>query len=71
MTENNYPELINTLLKIESDLNEVCVPDELIAIIDRIEQKIKDKRILVDIVAKILKIGLHFYIAIKIGVITF
>ena len=71
-TDNkNYPELINALLKIESDLHDACATDELIAIIDRMEQKIKDKTILTDIVAKILKIGLHIYRAIKIGAITF
>ena len=69
--DKNYPELINALLKIESDLHDACATDELIAIIDRMEQKIKDKTILTDIVAKILKIGLHIYRAIKIGAITF
>ena len=69
--DRNYPELVNALLKIESDLFDACATEELIAIIDRMEQKIKDKTILTDIFAKILKIGLHIYRAIKIGAITF
>ena len=69
--DKNYPELINALLKIESDLWEGCATEELLAILDRLDQKIKDKTILTDIVAKILKIGLHIYRAIKIGAITF
>ena len=69
--EKNYPELINALLKIESDLWEACASDELVAIIDRLEQKIKDKTIWTDIFAKVLKIGLHIYRAIKIGAISF
>ena len=71
ISERNYPELITALLKIESDLWDSCASDELVAIIDRFEQKIKDKSILKDIIAKVLKIGLHIYRAIKIGAISF
>ena len=71
ISERNYEELINALLKIERDLWESCASDELIAIIDRFEIKVKDKTILNDVIAKILKIGLHFYRAIKIGAISF
>ena len=71
ISERNYPELINALLKIENDLWDTCASDELVAIIDRFEMKIKDKTILTDIIAKILKIGLHIYRGIKIGAISF
>ena len=71
ISERNYPELINALLKIENDLWDTCASDELVAIIDRFEMKIKDKTILTDIIAKVLKIGLHIYRAIKIGAISF
>ena len=71
ISERNYPELINALLQIEADLWDSCASDELVAIIDRFEQKIKDKTILTDIIAKVLKIGLHIYRAIKIGAISF
>ena len=71
ISERNYPELINALLQIESDLWEACASDEIVAIIDRFEKKIKDKTILTDIIAKVLKIGLHIYRAIKIGAISF
>ena len=70
-TDKNYPELINALLQIESDLWDACASDEIVAIIDRFEKKIKNKTILTDIIAKVLKIGLHIYRAIKIGAITF
>ena len=71
ISERNYPELINALLQIESDLCDACASDEIVAIIDRFEKKIKDKTILTDIIAKVLKIGLHIYRAIKIGAISF
>ena len=71
IVERKYDELAVALLKIESDLWNSCATDELVAIIDRFDQKIKDKTILKDIVAKILKIGLHIYRAIKIGAISF
>ena len=71
ISERNYPELITALLKIESDLWDSCASDEIVAIIDRFDKKIKDKTILTDIIAKVLKIGLHIYRAIKIGAITF
>ena len=71
ISERDYPELINALLKIESDLWDSCASDEIVAIIDRFDQKIKDKTILNDIIAKVLKIGLHIYRAIKIGAISF
>ena len=71
ISERNYPELITALLKIESDLWDSCASDEIVAIIDRFDQKIKDKTILTDIIAKVLKIGLHIYRAIKIGAISF
>ena len=71
ISNRNYPELINALLKIENDLWNTCASDELVAIIDRFEMKIKDKTILTDIIAKVLKIGLHIYRAIKIGAISF
>ncbi len=71
ISDRNYPELINALLTIESDLWNACASDELVGIIDRFEEKIKDKTILNDIIAKILKIGLHIYRAVKIGAITF
>ncbi len=71
ISDRNYPELINALLKIEADLWEGCSSDEIVAIIDRFEKKIKDKTILTDIIAKVLKIGLHIYRAIKIGAISF
>ena len=59
------------MLQIESDLWDACASDEIVAIIDRFEKKIKDKTILTDIIAKVLKIGLHIYRAIKIGAISF
>ena len=68
--ERKCDESAVALLKIESDLWNSCATDELVAIIDRFDQKIKDKTILKDIVAKILKIGLHIYRAIKIGAIS-
>ena len=71
ISERNYQELINALLKIENDLWDSCASDELVAIIDRFELKIKDKSILTDIIAKVLKIGLHIYRAVKIGAISF
>ena len=71
INERNYQELINALLKIENDLWDTCASDELVGIIDRFEQKVKDKTILTDIIAKVLKIGLHIYRAVKIGAITF
>ncbi len=71
ISERNYPELITALLKIESDLWDSCASDEIVAIIDRFDKKIKDKTILTDIIAKVLKIGLHIYRAIKIGAISF
>ena len=71
INERNYQELINALLKIENDLWDTCASDELVGIIDRFEQKVKDKTILNDIIAKVLKIGLHIYRAIKIGAISF
>ena len=71
INERNYQELINALLKIENDLWDNCASDELVGIIDRFEQKVKDKTILTDIIAKVLKIGLHIYRAVKIGAITF
>ena len=71
ISEKNYDELAVALLKIEADLWDNCASDEIVGIIDRLDQKIKDKTILTDIVAKILKIGLHIYRAIKIGAITF
>ena len=71
INERNYQELINALLKIENDLWNTCASDELVGIIDRFEQKVKDKTILTDIIAKVLKIGLHIYRAVKIGAITF
>ena len=43
ISERNYPELIKALLKIENDLWDACASDELVAIIDRFEMKIKDK----------------------------
>ena len=70
ISERNIEELINALLKIENDLWEACASDELVAILDRLEMKIKDKSILNDIIAKVLKIGLHIYRAVKIGAIT-
>ena len=70
IAERKYDELAVALLKIESDIWNSCATDELVAIIDRFDQKIKDKTILKDIVAKILKIGLHIYRAIKIGAIS-
>ena len=71
ISERNYPELINSLLKIETELFDACSSDELIGIIDRFEQKVKDRTILTDIIAKVLKIGLHIYRAVKIGAISF
>ena len=71
ISERNYQELINALLKIENDLWDSCASDELVGIIDRFELKIKDNTILTDIIAKVLKIGLHIYRAIKIGAISF
>ena len=71
ISERNYQELINALLKIENDLWDNCASDELVGIIDRFEQKVKDKTILTDIIAKVLKIGLHIYRAVKNGAITF
>ena len=71
ISERNYPELINALLQIEADLWDNCASDEIVAIIDRFDQKIRDKTILNDIIAKVLKIGLHIYRAIKIGAISF
>ena len=55
----------------EQDLWDSCASDEIVAIIDRFEKKVKDKTILTDIIAKVLKIGLHIYRAIKIGAISF
>ena len=46
INERNYQELINALLKIENDLWDTCASDELVGIIDRFEQKVKDKTIL-------------------------
>ena len=71
ISERNFPKLINALLKIEQDLWDSCASDEIVAIIDRFEKKVKDKTILTDIIAKVLKIGLHIYRAIKIGAISF
>ena len=71
ISERNYPELINVLLKVENDLWDACASDELVAIIDRFEKKIKDKTILTDIIAKFLKIRFHIYRAIKIGALSF
>ena len=71
ISERNYDELAIALLKIEADLWDNCASDEIVAIIDRLDQKIKDRTILKDIIAKILKIGLHIYRAIKIGAISF
>ena len=71
ISERDYPQLINALLQIEQDLWDACASDEIVAIIDRFEKKIKDKTILTDIIAKVLKIGLHIYRAIKIGAISF
>ena len=71
IAERKYEDLSVALLKIEADLWDSCASDELVAIIDRLDQKIKGKTILKDIVAKILKIGLHIYRAIKIGAISF
>ena len=71
IAERKYEDLSVALLKIEADLWDSCASDELVAIIDRLDQKIKDRTILKDIIAKILKIGLHIYRAIKIGAISF
>ena len=71
ISDRNYQELINALLKIENDLWDSCASDEIVAIIDRFEMKVKDKTILTDIIAKVLKIGLHIYRAVKIGAISF
>ena len=71
ISDRNYQELINALLKIENDLWNACGTEELVGIIDRFEIKIKDKTILTDIIAKVLKIGLHIYRAVKIGAISF
>ena len=71
ISTRNYPELISILLNLEDELWDACATDELVAIFDRFETKIKDKTILTDIIAKVLKIGLHIYRAIKIGAITF
>ena len=71
ISTRNYPELISILLNLEEDLWDACASDELVAIFDRFETKIKDKTILTDIIAKVLKIGLHIYRAVKIGAITF
>ena len=71
ISDRNYPELINALLKIENDLWDGCASDEIVGIIDRFETKVKDRTILTDIIAKVLKIGLHIYRAVKIGAISF
>ena len=71
ISERKYEELSVALLKIEADLWDSCATEEIVAIIDRLDQKIKDKTITKDIIAKILKIGLHIYRAIKIGAISF
>ena len=71
ISERKYEDLSVALLKIEADLWDSCASDELVAIIDRLDQKVKDRTILKDIIAKILKIGLHIYRAIKIGAISF
>ena len=66
ISERKYEELSVALLKIEADLWDSCATEEIVAIIDRLDQKIKDKTITKDIIAKILKIGLHIYRAIKL-----
>ena len=71
ISERNYDELINILLKLENDLWDSCATDELVAIIDRFDLKVKDGTIKTDLIAKILKIGLHIYRAVKIGAISF
>ena len=71
ISERKYEELSVALLKIEADLWDSCATEEIVAIIDRLDQKIKDKTMTKDIIAKILKIGLHIYRAIKIGAISF
>ena len=53
ISDRNYPELINALLKIENDLWDACASEEIVAIIDRFEMKIKDNTITTDIIAKI------------------
>ena len=58
-------------MKLENDLWDSCATDELVAIIDRFDLKVKDGTIKTDLIAKILKIGLHVYRAVKIGAISF
>ena len=71
VSERNIPELISILLSLGDELWDACLADELVAIFDRFEKKIKDQTILNDIFAKVLKIGLEIYRAIKIGAISF
>ena len=71
ISERNYQELINALLKLENEVWTACASDELVAIIDRFDMKVKEKTLSKDLIAKILKIGLHIYRAVKIGAITF
>ena len=71
ISERNYDEIINILLKLENDLWDSCGTDELVAIIDKFDEKVKDGSIKTDLIAKILKIGLHIYRAVKIGAISF